>query len=321
MSPEEWRRLPREEKNRLRREKHERRRAERAAGSSQRFVPSANPIAWKHCKSGKFFSRDLSTLNLSTLYQGSSCFLVSCGPSLLQTDLSQLNRRGVLTCGINNSPTVFRTNLWVFGDPPYKFHDAIWKDPAITKFVPLSFLSTNPIREKTANGFEWLGRPGHLYPQDMPNVIGYRRSGRLDAETFLTEDSISFGRSEKHAKREKLPHINNTFFSVIKVLYSIGVRTIYLLGCDFKMSPMQPYAFGQQKSDGGVRSNNRSYARMNDWFVSARPTFEAAGLRIFNCTPESGLTAFERVDYLDAVTACTGHVPQDPLDARGWYQL
>lgn len=230
--------------------------------------------------------------------------------------------RGVLTCGINNSPTVYRPNLWVFGDSPYKFHDAIWRDPAVLKFVPLSFMDCKPLRTKLSqNSFAWMrdqnGR--QLFPRDMPGVLGYRRSGRLSVEHFLSEDSVSFGRSEKWAAREKTWHINNTFFSLIKILWCVGVRTIYLLGCDFSMNADQPYAFDQDKSRGGVRSNNRAYARMNQWFAEARPTFEAAGLFVYNCTPNSGLTAFDYVDYHAAVRGV--RCPQDPLDSVGWYAL
>lgn len=337
MTPEEWRRLSVEERNRFRADKHRRRQAEREANRLAREQEEARRLAenpetpveaarrrsWKEVKSGVLFNRDLRPLDIASLYKDATCFVVSCGPSLAKLDLSLLAKtRGVLTCGINNSPTVYRPNLWVFGDPPYKFHDSIWCDPAILKFVPLSFMSSKPLRRKNPDGsFSWMESRtgGQVFPQDMPGVIGYRRSGRLDAETFLTEDSVSFGRNEEWAAREKTWHVNNTFFSVIKILYAVGVRHVYLLGCDFSMRLEQPYVFGQSKGISGVRSNNRAYSRMNQWFTGARSEFEARGLVIENCSPESSLTAFDYVDYRVALSRVV--CAQDPLDASGWYSL
>lgn len=303
------RRLERQQRRERRQQEREQR--EREAAESLELTPF----------------RDLhgNPLNLRNLYRGASCFIILSGPSITDLNLSMLYRRGVITLGINNSPAIFRPNIWTYSDRPSKFHDAIWRDPAVLKSVvisPRSHMRKWPINEKLGpEQFAPAKWPNGetMYPENMPGVIGHVRNTTFTPETWLSEPSINRGNSAKSAKANSHPHCINTMFTAVKTAYALGFRIVYLLGCDFRMTAAQPYAFQQKKEQGGVNGNNFSYEKMNVMFGLLLPYFEKAGFHVYNCNPDSSLTVFDHVPYGEAIEAATSHVPQDPLDTEGWY--
>lgn len=267
-------------------------------------------------------------LELRDLWAGQSLFILCGGPSIRSLDLTQLQRRGIMTFGINNSPTVMRTNFMVFVDQPRKFHDGIWYDGGCLKFCPTRQF-TKPIRRKLPDGtFEYprfLNRFGDtvdVTPRDCPGVVGYERNAFLDYDRYLSEPTINWGHSLKSSRRNpSVPRILNSMLAVLKISYVLGFRVLYLLGADFHMDPANPYGFEQQKDASQCRSNNQSYESLATILGELAPRFRAAGLSVFNCNPESHLTVFPHCPYDEAIRRASDHVAQDPLDASGWYEL
>jgi hypothetical protein len=64
----------------------------------------------------------------------------------------------------------------------------------------------------------------------------------------------------------------------------MGVRTIYLVNCDFS---------GQVGVDG-------YFAKLNQMFMYLRPVFDDMNLTVLNTMPHSECTAFEHVSFADA---------------------
>jgi hypothetical protein len=270
-----------------------------------------------------FRSRDGKSIHLESLYAGSPLFLVLSGPSIKLLNLESLNRRGVVTMGVNNSPAIHRPHLWTFVDPPHKFHDGIWRDPAVLKFVPTR-MWRRPIRTRNEGRFEFIhrridGANTLVQCGDMPGVIGYERNSYFEPRKWLAESTINWGNSMRSSRTNRNHRCLNTMFAALKIAYAVGFRIVYLLGCDFKMSAETPYAFAQSSDEGKAASNNNGYAVMQSMFGELKPHFAAAGFSVFNCTPESGLTVFPYVSYHDAINAATASVPQDPLDTARWY--
>jgi hypothetical protein len=84
-----------------------------------------------------------------------------------------------------------------------------------------------------------------------------------------------------------------------RLLYYLGVRRVFLLGCDFRMAERQPnYAFPQYRNRASIASNNRLYATLNRRLQRLGPYFDEAGYQVFNCTPGSGLTVYPYVPRL-----------------------
>lgn len=270
-----------------------------------------------------FVDRQMRPVHLRDLYAGSAVFILLGGPSAAKLDLSLLRRRGAIVFGVNNSPVMLRPQLWTFVDKPLKFHDAIWRDPAVMKFVPHRLFG-RPIREKADGAFRTIHREseGGVSPvrcQDMPGVVGYARNADFRVDRWLSEATINWGNSLKSSQANRNHRSLNTMFAVLKISYWLGFRVAYLLGCDFRMEAESPYAFAQGGDAGKASANNVGYAVMSEMFAQLKPRFDEAGFRVFNCNPASGLTVFPHVSYSEAIKSATGHVPQEPLDAAGWY--
>ncbi len=282
------------------------------------------------------FSRDGHNLYLGDKYRGSIAFLVLSGPSLSELNLDLLKQSGVLTMGVNNSPKTFRPNLWLSVDQPQKFLLSIWKDPTIEKFVPMSHSETNLFDSST-----W--REIDLKVGQCPNVSYFRRNETFQAKQFLFEDTFNYGNHanlcncgymrpdhKKTGVRTKVcPECGNRSFGArsvllpaMRMLYFLGVRTIFLLGCDFHMEVGQDnYHFEQSRSDGMIKGNNNAYDMLSQRLADLNPIFKKYGLNVFNCNEKSKLKVFPKVSFVDAVNMATSWLPKIESErTKGLYE-
>jgi len=253
------------------------------------------------------FTRDSHNVFLGDMYRGHSAFLVCAGPSLNMIDHAELNRRGVLTMAVNNAAAVVRPNLWCSVDDPGNFCDAIWYDAGIMKFVPLCHMEKHFI-ERADNGD--LVKSIHKVG-DMPAVFGFRRNEAFNAEQWLYEDTINWGNHSNRKDALGNKGSRSVMYAALRLLFFLGVRRVFLLGCDFRMEVGKSnYAFDQDRTKDSVRGNNSTYRIFNDRMHQLQPHFEQAGFRIFNCTQDSGLTAFPYVSFDNAIELATSVIPE-----------
>lgn len=259
---------------------------------------------------------------LQGMLAGGAAFLVCGGPSLKQLELEQLQRRGIFSMGVNNVAGMAPVDAFVCSDPPMKFHNGIFQDPKIMKFLPLPKLSgsRSKLRYKQDGKFYWHTKT----VQDCPNVWGFqRRSWMMPDQTFFTEPSASWGNQNEGVRRLGQPKTACTMLLAIRLLYHLGARTIFLLGCDFRMDlkvgKTENYAFAENRDEQAIRSNNDQYRIVNQWLVELQPWFERFGLWVFNCHQMSGLRAFPFVPYDVALQIALEEFPQIPFDLNGWY--
>lgn len=348
LTSEQWFALPKSERARIRALKklHDAA-AAGAPGKRDRGSRVCPPAQEPNPAETPFRSREGKPTYLNTLGAGASCFIVLSGPSINELDLSKLRRRGIFTIAVNNAACLVRPNAWIYVDTPNKFHESIWMDPAVLKFVHWRHLNDKWLlrhkipdyvapagqviehkeaKEAHSHGFECLQRrdpaSGKLVAAsiaDMPGVIGIVRNANFQADHWLSEPTINWGNSKNGSKENGRLRCLNVMFAVLKLAFALGFRSAYLLGCDFSMSSERPYAFKQEKHDGGCESNDNCYRTMNVMFGELLPHFEASGYQIRNCNLKSGLTVFPGCSYDEAIEAATGHIPQDPLDTREWY--
>lgn len=237
-----------------------------------------------------FFTASGATAALENSMAGTACFLVLSGPSLSKLPLRLLNQPGTMTWGVNNSAKIHRPNLWTCVDSPSNFLLSIWQDPLIQKIVPFSHTD-----KKTRNSI--TGKDGPLV-RECPRVLYYRRNEFFNAENYLSEDTVNWGnRGEWGGGR-------SVMLATIRLMHLMGIRKIFLIGCDFKMSSSSTYCFEQERSKSSVKGNNKTYAILQQRFAALRPVFAEAGLEIKNASPNSSLEAFERVGFSDAVEEC-----------------
>jgi len=256
------------------------------------------------------YNCDHRAVALNNLYRGGTAFLVGSGPSLKDVDLSLFNTRGVLSMCMNNSVSVIRPQLWCSVDSPHRWVDQLWEDPGILKFLPLSHLGKKTRKRK--GGVLVYSKPADRYP----SVFGYKLVHHFDHSTFLTSPSFSWGCENTQTGSDGVKGHKSVFLVAIKLLYFLGVRTINLVGVDFNMSPENPYAFPETKSAGGVRYNNTLYKVLTGRLELLKPSFDAAGLRIRNCSPVSKLGLFPKITFEAAIKEVT---LSDNINTEGFY--
>ncbi|MBL9090228.1 MAG: class I SAM-dependent methyltransferase [Planctomycetaceae bacterium] len=261
------------------------------------------------------YARDGEPVALQNMYRGGQAFLVCSGPSLASHDLSHLARRGVVTLAVNNAATVIRPQLWCCVDDPSHFCDVIWRDPSIFKFVPRPHFEK---RFAVRNNAELLVTSREKVG-DMPSVFGYQRNDDFQVERWLTEPTFNWG--NRGDRKDAYGHkgSRSVMYVALRLAYYLGIRRLFLLGCDFRMeNGKQNYAFEQARSAGSVRGNNSSYRILNERLSRLLPKFAEVGYEIWNCTPNSGLQVFPHCSYDEALDCVLADVPQK-IVTRGMY--
>ncbi|MFT5471665.1 MAG: hypothetical protein ACI8UO_006802, partial [Verrucomicrobiales bacterium] len=226
-----------------------------------------------------FLRDNAAALDLIDLHRG-SVFLILNGPSFdLRAQQLLANRPGVLTFGVNNGAHRFRPDLWTCVDDPARFLRSIWADGRITKFVPMAHYQ-KPIWDRQRDA------PSDERVKDFPNVIGYRRNEAFCPAQWLIEDTINWG---NHTSRGGG---RSVMLVALRIAHLLGFRRVYLVGCDFHMSPESRYWFDEQRSARAIANNEHSYRILEAHFKALRPEFDRAGFEVFNCNPDSRLQAF-----------------------------
>lgn len=235
-------------------------------------------------------------IDLRNLYKNSGCFFIAGGPSFKDVDKSLLQKAGVLTLGVNNSPKSFRPNLWVAVDEPARFLESIWRDPKIFKFCGMGKWK-KPIWDHN----KWTYNDTLV--QECPNVIHFRRNNRFNAATYLTENTVNWG------NHKDLGGGRSCMVAALKIMWVLGIRRVYLLGVDFKMTGNYTYHFKEQRANGAVKGNNSTYLRMLSYFTQLSPYFEKSGFKIYNCTNGSHLYYIPHMDLKEAIDIETSKIP------------
>ncbi len=266
---------------------------------------------------------------LRNMLAGGISFLVCGGPSAKSLDLNLLNQRGIWSMAVNNMAGYFKPNAFVCSDPPSKFHNGIWQDPSIMKLIPTPKMRSRRgrLRRKVGNEFESLIIDDvRINACDCPNVWGFgRRAWFIPDESFFLENHASWGNHDSGVKRTGENKTVCTLLLAFRLLYTLGSRKIYLVGVDWGMDSSknlkENYAFGENRDQSAVQSNNNQYSVVGPWLekMQNEGTFEKFGLEIFNCFEYSRLRSFPYVPFNLAVEDALKDMPEEPYDLESWY--
>lgn len=264
-----------------------------------------------------FYSRAGSPLSLEGHYRGAHAFLMANGPSLGELDLTPLQSRWSMT--LNNGPRTFRGNANCSVDDPSRFSLSIWLDPTIMKFIPMSQfekpLWDNRLLKHGDAGSVQHWEKSTLRVGHCPNVVGYRRNEKFHAPRWLWEETINWGNHTKYGGGRSV------LLASLRILFLLGFRQVYLMGVDFEMTESKRYHFSENRSDASIRGNMSTYAKMQQWFLELQPHFLKAGFKVFNCNPNSRLTAFPHMPYQEALDASLHHIGDFKRErTEGMYQ-
>ena len=139
---------------------------------------------------------------------GQSVILCCTGPSLKQTNVDKLKATGLPLFGLNNAFEALDLDFWMAVDSADQFDQKIWRKDCI-KFYAWDFRADKLLR-------------------GAKNLFFYKKYGieKKGHEQF-NEDIVVEG-----------PYINfifegYTFSMALHMLYWLGFRKVFLVGCDF----------------------------------------------------------------------------------------
>jgi len=305
------------------------------------FAPSMDAIAYRRMRAsrlcphppGVFQDRYGNPAAIADLYLGATAFLLLGGPSARELPLDLLARRGVLIFTSNNAagmlPEGVRPHVMFHTDGTGKFHDSLWRDPAVLKLTPVKEWGSTGHASKHKGIFHRAGngelrQVAGVRAKYLPNVLGFARNSDFRPHQWLWEPSINRGNDREHAEGTKghesngWPNVINTMFAALRIPFYMGVKKLYLLGCDFRMDVDRPYGFNQGKNAGGVGGCNASYAKMCIMFDALRSLFDAVGYEVVNCNLDTHCWSFDTRAFADAIDDATGAFEQ-VLNTKGWY--
>lgn len=265
-----------------------------------------------------FFYSSEGNVDYATVgnYRGSHAFLICGGPSFGELDHSKL--KSCLTMALNNSPKTYRPNMWTCVDQPSRFLKSIWLDPKIQKFVPFDHTDSDlwdNTRESWGPLYSNVEKQKVMKVAQCPNILFYRRNEKFEPSRWLYEYTFNWGDHSKWGGGRSVMLV------ALKLLYVLGIRNVYLLGCDLIMDETHKYHFEEHRDKGAQRGNMSTYKKMIEvYFPQLKPHFDAAGFKVYNCNQASRLQVFPHMPYEEAIKKATAHLSIDTEISCGMYR-
>lgn len=227
-----------------------------------------------------FLDHKGKSLNLLNKYKGHSVFMIGGGRSITPRHLQLLKEPGIISAALNQASHFIRPNIFYASDL-HEVPESILIDPTIEKYVP-TYVYDKPIYEHK-DTTKLIG--------DFPNVTqcavvtkSFNRSGFLDPR-FLY--------------RQRGPSEEYTPFSAIilvNLLLKLGFSKIYLVGYDFS-SETNPCTYFYEREH--VRGTGTGIAKIRNTMKQLLEIQDV--VKIYNCSPRSGLDFFEYIDFEKAI--------------------
>lgn len=234
-------------------------------------------------------------------FRGASAFLICGGPSFGNLDHNLLKH--CWTMGLNNSVKSYRPDAWCCVDQSARFLRSIWMDPKIMKFVPFDHTEDN-LWDSTVEGWGPLRKNNNkkdiIKVRECPNITYYRRNEKFEPSRFLWEYTVNWGDHSKWGGGR------SCMLAAMKILFILGFRSVYLLGCDLQMDESHKYHFEENRDKGAQKGNMSTYKKMIElYFPQLKPHFDKVGFKVYNCNPDSRLKVFPYVPFEEAVRRAT----------------
>lgn len=222
-------------------------------------------------------------VDLENAYSG-TCFLAGGAPSLETLNLALLDQPGVVVAAMNNVvKSLPSVDIGIMADRPLCYSERITVNPKITHFARL-VRAWEPVGDQ-----QW---------KDMPNTYFYK-TREMQGELLDCRQGIQW--------------VKNVFPMALALLYYLGFRRVYLIGCAFNVDPGQQYVHDEVKlTDEQQHWNQRTYNHCVIWMRDWIPLFAKYGFEVVSCTPDSQLNDFyPYLAFPDAIKETLTGFPQD----------
>lgn len=205
-------------------------------------------------------------------------FLIGRGWSATPARRKIIAESGISAMAINDFPKRGpKPRYFVCGDGPAYYGQRIWRDADIMKFCPIRASETLCPREDAY-------APKYT-PRDAPNTFFHNQvTNEVDPENWLHKPWINWGAT---IAGEHVPAVfhdkgaaRSSMLLGIRLLWHLGYRIIYMVGCDCAQHPASQY-----------------WPAILDYLGKLAPTFERYGLKVIQTNPDAHLRHFPIVPF------------------------
>jgi hypothetical protein len=151
--------------------------------------------------------------------------------------------------------------------------------------------------------------------RECPNLVYFRRNEKFEPKRFLWEYTFNWGDHSKWGGGR------TCMLAALKILFVLGFREVYLLGCDLQMDEDKKYHFHEERDKGAQKGNMSTYKKMIEvYYPQLKKQFDKYGFNVHNCNPDSRLKVFPYLPYEEAVNRASGPMDIDTELSYGMYK-
>ncbi len=232
-----------------------------------------------------FAEQDQWLVNARNSHHGERCFLLGCGPSLNQVDLSKLKGERVMAC--NGSFLIEGLDIDYFISVSHYFYksyvDQINSIDCIRRFLP------HYLRELESDiPTTWMNTVEDSEYATLSQLKPYAFSSAPDRHIFLGGTVI---------------------FPALQILHYLGFEEVILLGVDHNYGPDEKRNEAYFTPSDALNAHFKDdyyqkptsvhidFPAMERGYQLSKEAFENSGRRIFNATPGTKLETYQKIEF------------------------
>lgn len=199
-------------------------------------------------------------------------FFCGGGPSLKSVDPHKIKQSGVFVAGVNNVYPYIKPDIWFAMDDPECYSKQVFWEPFIK-------VMRGGYQNRLCEGREISKNYNLFY---------------ADAKKFSNQEDLF------SVKNKDINFIwkKNTMALALHVLYWMGAKKIYLVGCDLS-NKNGDYHHGQVLSKKNKKWNTNCYNGIVKWLKWFNETAKKYDVELISCTKDSPINDFLRYVELD----------------------
>ena len=274
------------------------------------YTPLIIKLKGKKAERLKDFSLVNKNVDLVNKYEGDTCYLIGCGPSIKRQDLTKLKNKNVIALStFFHHEDYKKLNIIANVFTGYTFHNNIHEESDFVNQYRDILKYCKGLIFFHENDFNFMKR--NLLLNEMGNIRFYKTRGDINKNNIL---------DIKPALDKEIYAGQNIAVFAIQMAISMGFKKIYLLGLDhdwiFKLQKKEYtkfessnsedyYKFAQGKTDFDIKGHDTFSFWISVYntlwlnYFQIKKLANAEGISIVNITDGGVLDVFERENYND----------------------
>ena len=225
---------------------------------------------------------------LKEIFSKKRCFIIGNGPSINKIDLSLLNKDITIACnyfmvGMHEKRNSFVPTILCSGDRTCTYHIITRDRNLIRKKNPIVIIHPSN-KLFLQNSIKYINH--YRSYENIYSICNFNRFKLGKRFIINREFNINMVYCKKY--RNVIPMIS------MLIAEKLGIREIYLLGCDF--DNFFTHFYNKNTAVSGQYSKE-NYQNVYNGFKKRRIELRRKNIKVYNCNPKSKLDIFPKVSF------------------------